>query len=185
MLLLIDNFDSFTYNIVHLLYEIEPNVSVVQSHNITLDEIKEINPSHIILGPGPGSPKDTAITLDCLAYYYDKKPMLGICLGHQCLGYFFGAKVERAIKPVHGKVSKINHDKSALFNEIPQHFIAARYHSLIVKDLIEPLKATAWSEEGEIMALEHCQLPLYGVQFHPESVASTFGLKLIENFLRN
>jgi anthranilate synthase/aminodeoxychorismate synthase-like glutamine amidotransferase len=183
MILLIDNFDSFTYNIVHALYEIEPKVSVVQSHNINLDEIKAINPSHILLGPGPGSPKDTGKTLDCVSYFYDKKPILGICLGHQCLGYFFGAKVERAKMPVHGKVSNITHDKSALFNEIPQNFIAARYHSLIVKDLIGPLKATAWSEDNEIMALKHVHLPLFGVQFHPESIASTYGIKLFKNFL--
>jgi anthranilate synthase/aminodeoxychorismate synthase-like glutamine amidotransferase len=184
MLLLIDHFDSFTYNIVHAIYEIEPKVLVVQSRDITLDEIITINPSHILLGPGPGSPKDNKVTLECLSYFFDKKPILGICLGHQCLGYFFGAKVERAITPVHGKVSKITHNKSALFNEIPQNFIVARYHSLIVKNLIGPLKATAWSENNEIMALEHTHLPLFGVQFHPESIASTYGIKLFENFLK-
>lgn len=183
MILLIDNFDSFTYNILHSLYKISLDIVIVQSHVVTIEEIESIDPSHIILGPGPGNPDNAGITLECIKHFYKKKPILGICLGHQCLGAFFGAVVEKAKAPIHGKVSKISHDSSRLFKDIPTSFDSTRYHSLIVKDIKDPLRATAFSEDGQIMALEHNHLPIFGLQFHPESFASTYGDTLFSNFL--
>jgi anthranilate synthase/aminodeoxychorismate synthase-like glutamine amidotransferase len=183
MILLIDNFDSFTYNILHCVYEISLDVCIRQSHNTSIEEIKKLNPSHIILGPGPGSPKDAGITLECIKHFHQEKPILGICLGHQCIGEFFGAKVTKAKTPIHGKVSQITHNEKNIFNDIPSPFKATRYHSLIVKELVAPLKAIAFSEDEEVMALQHSFLPIFGVQFHPESFVSTHGKTLLSNFL--
>ena len=185
MILIIDNYDSFTYNLVQYIGTINPNLQVHRNNKITLDEIKELNPSHIVISPGPGKPEDAGLSISLIKEFGGEIPILGICLGHQAITVAFGGKVDRANEIVHGKVSNIIHQGSAIFKNIPEKFEATRYHSLVsIPDFFpEELTVTAKTENNLIMALEHKFLPIYGVQFHPESIVTQYGMKMINNFI--
>ena len=185
--LVIDNYDSFTYNLVQYLGELKQEVLVYRNDEITLEGIKKLNPSHIVISPGPGRPDDAGISKEIIKNLAGKIPILGVCLGHQCIGEVFGGKVTNAPQLMHGKTSDIFHDKTSIFSDILSPFTATRYHSLIV-DLESlkntPLKVTAKTKDNLVMALEHKDFKnLIGVQFHPESVLTQNGHKLLENFL--
>jgi anthranilate synthase component II len=186
MILIIDNYDSFTYNLVQYIGSINPNLEVVRNDKITIKEIKEKNPTHIVISPGPGKPEDAGISIEIIKAFGEYIPILGICLGHQAITVAFGGKVERANEIIHGKTSIISHSESKLFKNIPEKFNATRYHSLVAMQEGFPseLKITAKLKNGLIMALEHKTLPIYGVQFHPESIITEFGMVLIENFIK-
>jgi para-aminobenzoate synthetase component 2 len=183
MIVLVDNFDSFTFNIVHLLYELNQRVIVVQNQVDSIKTIESINPSHLILGPGPGSPKDALLAMNCIARFQFQKPILGICLGHQCIAEFYGGKVRRSKTPIHGKVSKIYHNNSLMFKGVINGFNSMRYHSLVVDNMPSDCELTAITEEGNVMGLEHKLLPIYGLQFHHESILSKYGSLILTNFL--
>jgi anthranilate synthase/aminodeoxychorismate synthase-like glutamine amidotransferase len=186
MILVIDNYDSFTYNIVQYLQEMDKDVRVFRNDAITLSEIERLAPSHILISPGPGDPTEAGISVDVIRRFAGTRPILGVCLGHQSLGYAFGGKVVRAKKPMHGKLSAIYHDAKTLFSQMPKPFNATRYHSLLVERSSLPscFEVSAWTQEGEIMGLRHKDIPaLEGVQFHPESIMTTEGKKLLANFL--
>jgi anthranilate synthase/aminodeoxychorismate synthase-like glutamine amidotransferase len=184
MVLVIDNYDSFTYNLVQYLGELGADVMVRRNDAITLEEIRRLRPSHIIISPGPGTPEDGGISLDLIRGFYATTPILGVCLGHQCIGAAFGGRVEAAPRLMHGKTSPIYHDGHALFDGVPSPFNGMRYHSLIVHEpLPDCLKATAFTQEDEVMALEHRSLPVVGVQFHPESILTEHGKIILGNFL--
>lgn len=187
MLLFIDNFDSFTYNLVQM-FEVQGVETRVVRHNaLSVDECISLNPSRVVIGPGPGDPAQAGISKELLIRLAGRLPVLGVCLGHQCLAEVFGGKVVRAQKPMHGKVSQIRHDGKGLFANVPQDFTAMRYHSLVVEreSLPKPLYITAETDAGEIMGLRHAAYPnLESVQFHPESVLTTSGATLISNFLK-
>jgi anthranilate synthase component II len=186
-ILLIDNYDSFTYNLAQYLWELGFNTTVKRNDEITIHEVKIFNPTHIIISPGPGTPKDSGISLEVLSEMHQHKPILGVCLGHQCIGEFFGATVQRAILPKHGKTSLIEHDGQSVFANLPNPFHATRYHSLIVAEPSidkEKLLITATSkEDGLVMGLKHAQLPIFGVQFHPESIMTEHGHQMLKNFV--
>ena len=189
MLVLIDNYDSFTYNLVHYFEEIGQKVKVFRNDEVKTTDVFKINPSHIVISPGPSTPKNSGICIDLIKenVEIDKpKPLLGVCLGHQAIAEAFGANVIQSGKPIHGKVSKINHYKSNLFKNIESPFNATRYHSLIVqqKSLPKTLEITAMTNDNIIMAIEHKKYPIFGVQFHPESIATDYGHQLLKNFLR-
>lgn len=186
MYLLIDNYDSFTYNLYHYLGELGAEVAVRRNDALSVEEALALAPDGIILSPGPCDPDKAGICLDLVKAAAGKLPLLGVCLGHQAIGQAFGGKVERAPLPMHGKVSSISHRGEGLFAGLPSPLEATRYHSLIVarEGLPEALEVTAESEDGLIMGLAHRELPLYGVQFHPESIASAEGHRLLANFLR-
>lgn len=181
--LLIDNYDSFTYNIVQALQTLNVDVKVVMN-----DQAVDIdcNPDYLVISPGPGNPDESGLSLQLITRYAGFIPILGVCLGHQCIGQLFGGKVVRAKAPVHGKTSLVRHNNQGLFKDIPSPFLVARYHSLVVEreTLPDCLEITAETEEGEIMGLRHKELPIEGVQFHPESVASEWGEHLFNNFLK-
>lgn len=186
MITIIDNYDSFTYNLVQYLGELGAQVRVFRNDAVTIEELGRMNPSHIVISPGPGEPCDTGISCDVirsLGAGTSPRPILGVCLGHQCIGEVFGGKVVRAARLMHGKVSPIYHSGSDLFQGVPSPFEATRYHSLIVEDLPEALQATAFTREGELMALKHRDYPIYGVQFHPESILTESGKQILQNFL--
>ncbi len=185
MILLIDNYDSFTYNLYQYMGIFTTDIKVVRNDKITIKEIEQLNPDKIVLSPGPKSPKEAGICLDTVKYFSGKKPILGICLGHQTIGEAFGATVSYAKTIFHGKQSVIEHDGTGIFEGINSPIKVARYHSLaIVEDTIpDCLKVTAKTEDGEIMAIEHKEYPVIGLQFHPESVYTEHGKKLIENFI--
>ncbi len=182
---MIDNYDSFTYNIVQYIGELGYDITVFRSRDVTVEDVKRFSPDKIIISPGPGWPKDAGISLDVIREFAGKVPILGVCLGHQCIGVAFGGRIIHARRLMHGKVSKIYHDDDVLFAGIPQGFVATRYHSLVVdpKTLPETLKAIAHSEDGEIMALRHKALPIWGVQFHPESILTEYGKEMLANFI--
>ena len=186
MLVIIDNYDSFTYNLAQYFMELGQQVTVVPNDQTSLAEIEAIA-TGLIVSPGPSSPKQAGISIEAIKYFAGKLPILGICLGHQCIGEAFGHEVVKADKVMHGKRSPIRHNQSALFAGTPENQMVARYHSLIVQQpLAKPLIASAVSaDEGveEVMALEHKHLPIYGIQFHPESVATDFGKQILNNFL--
>jgi anthranilate synthase component 2 len=184
MFLLIDNYDSFTYNLWHYLSELGAETVVRRNDALTVEEAVALQPQGIIISPGPGVPAQSGISVPIVAAA-GTIPLLGVCLGHQAIGEAFGGKVVRAPAPMHGKVSQIQHDGDGIFAGLPQPFTATRYHSLIVEraSLPNTLKITAWTDDGLIMGLEHHELPLYGVQFHPESIASEAGKPLLRNFL--
>ncbi len=182
-MILIDNYDSFTYNIVQYLQELGCRVDVYENDTITVEELKQKKFESIILAPGPGNPDGAGISLDVIKEFYKQKKILGICLGHQCIARFFGGNIKMAKQPVHGKVSKIYHDNSDLFQGIPNGFEAVRYHSLVAEDLPECLIQTAKTSNGINMALQHKTYPLYGVQFHPEAILTQYGHKLLQNFI--
>lgn len=185
MYLLIDNYDSFTYNLRHYLGELGAEVDVRRNNSFSADEALALAPQGIVLSPGPCDPDKAGICLEVIAKAAGKVPILGVCLGHQCIGQAFGGKIVRAPKPMHGKVSDITHDGTGVFSGIPSPFASTRYHSLMVapNSLPDCLKVTATSRDGVIQGLVHCALPIYGVQFHPESIASTHGHDLLRNFL--
>jgi para-aminobenzoate synthetase component II len=186
MLLVIDNYDSFTYNLVQYVKQLGIDVTVARNDMLTIHDIIELNPDAILLSPGPGSPSGAGISLEAVHAFYDKLPILGICLGHQTIAQAFGGSVIKAIKPMHGKVSSIQHDSKSVFHEIPSPFRVARYHSLVVdsSQLPDCLTVTALSEDGEIMGIRHKDYPVEGLQFHPEAILTEHGLKLLENFFK-
>ncbi|HLO01956.1 MAG TPA: aminodeoxychorismate/anthranilate synthase component II [Symbiobacteriaceae bacterium] len=183
MILVIDNYDSFTYNLVQYLGELGAELQVVRNDALTAEDVVALNPEKIILSPGPCTPNEAGITLDVIKAMGAKVPILGVCLGHQSIGQAFGAKVVRANRPVHGKTSAIHHDGKGLFRDLPTPFRATRYHSLVVEELPAELEATAFTEDGIVMAMQHRELPVYGVQFHPESIMTEHGKQLLQNFL--
>lgn len=188
MILLIDNYDSFVYNLYQLIGSIRPDIQVVRNDAITLPEIEEMNPDAIIISPGPGKPEDTGICLEAIRYFAGKIPIFGVCIGLQSICTAFGGVVTYARELMHGKTSLVTADAgSLLFRGIPQPFPVARYHSLSASraDLPEVLRITAETEDGEIMALEHRVFPVYGVQFHPESILTPDGRAMVENFLHS
>lgn len=185
MILVIDNFDSFTYNLVQYLGELGETVEVRRNNEITLGGIEELGPDRILLSPGPCTPNEAGICLDLIGHFKDKLPILGVCLGHQSIGQAFGGEVVRAERLMHGKTSPIHHDGLTLFAGIESPFTATRYHSLLVRreTLPDCLEVSAWTEEGEIMGLRHKEYAVEGVQFHPESILTDHGKKLLLNFL--
>ena len=185
MILMIDNYDSFTYNLVQYFGIFTPDIKVARNDEITLEEIERRNPESIVLSPGPKSPAEAGICMDVVKHFYDKKSILGICLGHQSIGAAFGAKVTYAKSLYHGKQSRIHHDGSSIFQGIPDGIKVARYHSLAVQEerLPECLKVFARTEDGEIMAMRHRDYPVIGLQFHPESIYTEHGKRMIENFV--
>jgi anthranilate synthase component II len=185
MILVIDNYDSFTYNLVQQMGEMGADLHVVRNDQITLDAIREMNPSHIVISPGPGTPDDGGVSLDVIRELGATTPILGVCLGHQCIGQAYGGIVMRAGRLMHGKTSMIYHRQDPLFTGIPSPFEATRYHSLIVEEdsLPDCLTVTAFTETGEIMALRHKEHPVIGVQFHPESVLTAYGPRILKNFM--
>ena len=185
MILLIDNYDSFVYNLARYVRELG-EVPLVRRHDaITVDEIGALGPSHIIISPGPCTPAEAGISTEVVRQLGDRIPVLGVCLGHQCIGAAYGAEIVRAGRPMHGKPSRIHHQAQGLFAGLPSPFTATRYHSLVIAPASVPpeLKVTATSEDGEIMAVQHASNPVYGVQFHPESVLSEQGYRLLDHFL--
>ena len=186
MLLLIDNYDSFTYNLFQYLSELGEEVWVARNDEVSLDEIAKRSPQHIVISPGPGTPEQAGISNDVIRKFGDSIPILGVCLGHQCIGYSYGAKVTRASEIKHGKSSLVYHDGKGLFQRLPNPFPAIRYHSLAVMpdDLPDCLALSAWTNEGIIMGLRHRQFPVEGVQFHPESIMTEVGKDLLRNFLK-
>lgn len=186
MILIIDNYDSFTYNLYQYVGEINTDIEVIRNDKITIDEIRKKNPSHIIISPGPGFPKDAGISIDLIKELGKSIPILGVCLGHQSIGEAYGAKVVHAKELMHGKSSEIEILRNdGLFEGLPNKINAARYHSLIVdKNTIPPeLEVTAQTEDGEVMGLKHREYPVYGIQFHPESILTTDGKTMIRNYL--
>lgn len=189
MILLIDNYDSFTWNLVQRLGEIDPSVDlrVVRNDKITLEQIESDLPERIIISPGPCTPKEAGISCDVLAKFAGRMPILGVCLGHQSIGHVFGGEVVRNWRVMHGKVSPIHHDASGVFAGLSNPFDATRYHSLVIRkeSFHNPdFVVSAWTSEGEIMGVRHKNWPLFGVQFHPESFLTLEGPKLLENFLK-
>ncbi|PLT28631.1 anthranilate synthase component II [Peribacillus deserti] len=184
MILLIDNFDSFTYNLYQYVLEIGEEVVVKRNNDITIDEIKRMNPDHILLSPGPGKPDEAGICLDVIREFHKTIPILGICLGHQAIARAFGGRVIKARRPMHGKVSRVLHDSKTMFKDIPETFSVTRYHSLIAEkeSLPDCLEASAVAEDGEIMALRHKKYQVEGLQFHPESIMSEHGHALLKAF---
>ncbi len=185
MILVIDNYDSFTYNLVQYLGEMGQELKVVRNDEIRLGDIKKLKPSRIVISPGPGSPKDAGISNEIIRELGSKIPILGVCLGHQCIGEVFGGKVLGAARLMHGKTSLIHHHGEGIFKGLDNPFVATRYHSLIVdrKSFPPALKITAQTKEKEIMALQHKKFSIFGVQFHPESILTQGGKALLRNFL--
>lgn len=183
MILLIDNYDSFSYNLYQLIGSIEPNITIVRNDEITLEQITQLKPTAIIISPGPGRPKDAGIIEKIIAQFHQTIPILGICLGHQAICEVFGAQITYAPHIMHGKSSLIKTQPDPIFQGMNQHLTVARYHSLIAKNLPHQLKVIAQTKEGEIMAVKHQQSYTYGLQFHPESILTQDGTKIIQNFL--
>jgi len=190
MILLLDNYDSFTYNLVQYLGELGAKVEVRRNDQVTVADIEAIEPEHIVISPGPCTPQQAGISIDLIRHFAGKLPVLGVCLGHQAIGAAFGGKVVRAPHLMHGKTSAVTHDNKTIFHGLPTPMTATRYHSLIVeeKDLPEELEVSAWTTEKDgsrtIMGLRHRRFPIEGVQFHPESVLTDAGKKLVNNFLK-
>ena len=185
MIVVIDNYDSFTYNLVQYLQEMKAEVQVYRNDAITVEQIERLRPAQLVISPGPGNPTQAGISVDTIRHFAGRLPILGVCLGHQSLGYAFGGRIVRAKRLMHGKTSPILHDGKTLFSHLPQPFDATRYHSLLVEreTLPECLEVSAWTQEGEIMGLRHKTIPaLEGVQFHPESILTAEGKKLLANF---
>jgi len=185
MILMIDNYDSFTFNLVQYLGQLGEDVRVYRNDEITLAEIEEMRPAAIFLSPGPGSPKDAGITVDVIRTFYRRIPIMGVCLGHQSIGYAFGAEIIRADRLMHGKTSQVINDGKTVFKRLPNPFTAGRYHSLIIKrdSMPDCLEVTAETEEGEIMGIRHREFPVEGIQFHPESILTPNGKRILRNFL--
>ena len=186
MILLIDNYDSFTYNLYQYLGELGEDIVVKRNDHISIADIENLKPEAIVISPGPGRPENAGICVEVIQNFYERIPILGICLGHQAIGYSFGAKIEKAQKIMHGKTSKLSHNETELFKSLPQQLEVMRYHSLIIKKDTLPafFQVLAKSiDDDEIMAIKHSKYPLYGMQFHPESVGTGLGKQLLKNFL--
>jgi para-aminobenzoate synthetase component 2 len=193
MLLIIDNYDSFTYNLVQRFGEaglgdaaLRHEIVVRRNDDITVAQIEALRPTHLVISPGPCTPREGGISNEAIRYFHTRIPVLGVCLGHQCIGHVFGGVVERAPRAMHGKTSEIHHDGRTLYRGVPNPFTATRYHSLTVRSETLPseFEVTAWTDQQECMGLRHRSLPLEGVQFHPESFLTVEGSKLLANFLR-
>jgi anthranilate synthase/aminodeoxychorismate synthase-like glutamine amidotransferase len=184
VILVIDNYDSFTYNLVQYLGELGANLTVRRNDAVTLDEVETLAPSHVVISPGPGDPDDGGISLDLIRAHYQRTPILGVCLGHQCISAAFGGRIDRAPRLMHGKTSPIYHYGTGLFDGVPSPFEATRYHSLIVNEPLPAcLQVTAFTTEGEVMAVKHRTAPVVGVQFHPESILTEHGKDILRNFI--
>ena len=185
MILMIDNYDSFTYNLVHYLAELGEEVIVHRNDKIELEDIGRLNPDMMVVSPGPCTPKEAGISVDAIKEFAGRMPILGVCLGHQSLAHAYGAEIIRADRLLHGKTSKIHHDGKTIYKNIPDPFEATRYHSLIVnkKSLPDVFEITAWTDEGEIMGIRHKEHLIEGVQFHPESILTKHGKDLLKNFI--
>lgn len=185
MIVMIDNYDSFTYNLVQYLSELGKKLIVYRNDKISVGDIKKLKPSHIVISPGPGRPIDAGISNEVIKEFSPSVPILGVCLGHQCIGEVFGGKIIQAKRLMHGKTSMIYHTKDHIFENIPDPFEATRYHSLVVerKSLPRLLKIIAWTKDGEIMGLKHKKYSVWGVQFHPESILTIEGKKILKNFI--
>jgi anthranilate synthase/aminodeoxychorismate synthase-like glutamine amidotransferase len=184
MLVVIDNYDSFTYNLVQYLGELGADPRVFRNDQVTIAELEALSPKQLVISPGPGEPHDGGISNEALRRFGPAIPVLGVCLGHQCIGHVYGAKVSRAPRLMHGKTSAVYHNGRGLFSGVPNPFQATRYHSLIVEEsLPDCLQVTAFTREGEIMALQHKDYPVAGVQFHPESILTEHGKRILRNFL--
>lgn len=186
-ILVIDNFDSFTYNLVQLIGKLNAKVIVKRNNEITLKDISKLSVDKILISPGPGKPEDSKLSLAIVKKFENKIPILGVCLGHQVIALNYGAKVLKAPEPVHGKTNKISHDGKTVYKNIPQNFAAMRYHSLIVeeKSLSTQLEITARNQDGLIMGLRHKEFPIEGIQFHPESILTEHGELMIKNWLKS
>jgi len=186
MILMIDNYDSFTYNLVQYLGALKQEVKVFRNDKITIAQIKKLNPKKILISPGPGRPEDAGVSCAVIKEFAKELPILGVCLGHQALGFVYGGKIVQAKELMHGKTSLIYHNKKDIFKSIPNPFEATRYHSLVVdrKSLPSCFEIIAWTKDKEIMGLKHKDYPLWGVQFHPESILTKFGMNILANFLR-
>jgi anthranilate synthase/aminodeoxychorismate synthase-like glutamine amidotransferase len=184
MILVIDNYDSFTYNLVQYLGELGADVTVARNDQVTLEEIRAMKPEKIVISPGPGDPGDGGVSNEVIREFGATTPILGVCLGHQCIGEVYGGKVSRAPRLMHGKVSPVYHNRQGLFAGVPSPFNATRYHSLIVEEpLPDCLRVIAFTSEGEVMGVQHVEHPVYGVQFHPESILTEHGKRILQNFL--
>lgn len=187
MILMIDNYDSFTFNIVQYLEQMGEDVVVFRNDKVTVDRIDKLKPQVIFLSPGPGTPRDAGITVDVVREFHKTIPIMGICLGHQSIGYAFGGEIVRAGRIMHGKVSPVHHDGKTIFTGLPDPFTAGRYHSLVVRPETLPscLEVSARTAEGEIMGLRHKEFPVEGIQFHPESVLTPQGKRILRNFIKH
>jgi len=185
MLLMIDNYDSFTYNLVQYFGELGEEIEVFRNDKISIPEIEKLNPAMLVISPGPGTPKDAGVSLDMINHFKGKIPILGVCLGHQCIGEVFGGKIVSAPRLMHGKTSFIHHEGKDIFQGLSNPFEATRYHSLVVekKSIPDCLEITAWTDQQEIMGLKHKNYLAIGVQFHPESILTKEGKQLLKNFL--
>ena len=186
MVLVIDNYDSFTYNLVQYLGEMQVDLQVHRNDQISIDQIRALKPERILVSPGPCSPKESGLSNEIIKTFGQTTPVLGVCLGHQCIGHTFGASVVVNYRMMHGKTSPIKHNGKDLFEGMPNPFLATRYHSLVIKrdTLPDFLEVTAETDEGEIMGIKHRDLPIWGVQFHPESILTEHGREILRNFLR-
>ncbi|MCX7797463.1 MAG: aminodeoxychorismate/anthranilate synthase component II [Melioribacter sp.] len=184
-ILVIDNYDSFTYNLVQLIGQFSDDIIVKRNNKVTIDEIHQLKPDKIVISPGPGTPEDTGITIDVIKQLGHKIPILGVCLGHQTIGYCFGGKVINAPYLMHGKTSRIIHDGKTIFKNVEQNFEAGRYHSLVIEKetLPEVFELSASSEDGIVMGIRHKSFPLEGIQFHPESILTKVGYQIIKNWI--
>jgi anthranilate synthase/aminodeoxychorismate synthase-like glutamine amidotransferase len=181
---MVDNYDSFTYNLVQLIGEIGAEITVMRNDKTTLAEIAAWGPSHIVISPGPCTPAEAGISMDVIERFAGEVPLLGVCLGHQCIGQVFGGTVRRGAYPVHGKIAAIEHDGRTVFRGVPSPFVATRYHSLVVDEAVpNELEISAWTDTDVVMGLRHRTLPVEGLQFHPESVLTVEGEALMRNFL--
>ncbi len=185
MILIIDNYDSFTYNLVQYFGELRVELKVVRNDKITLDEIQQLKPDAIVISPGPCTPSEAGVSVDTVKRFYKEIPILGVCLGHQSIGEAFGGKIVKAPTVVHGKTSTVHHTDKGIFHNIPNDFTAARYHSLVIDPNNFPteLEITASTSDNVIMGVQHKQYPTFGVQFHPESIATQFGKIILKNFI--
>jgi anthranilate synthase/aminodeoxychorismate synthase-like glutamine amidotransferase len=184
MIVMIDNYDSFTYNLVQYLGELGAEITVFRNDQVTVEEVQALAPDQIVISPGPGDPDDGGVSNEIIRRLGPSIPILGVCLGHQCIGYVYGGKVSRAPRLMHGKVSSVYHKERGIFTGVPSPFKATRYHSLIVEEpLPDCLEVTAFTRDGEMMGLQHKEFPIVGLQFHPESILTEHGKRLLQNFL--
>ncbi len=185
-MIVIDNYDSFTYNLVQYFGELQVETRVFRNDRVGVEELEALQPKYLVISPGPGAPKESGISMAAIRFFTGRIPILGVCLGHQCIGELFGSEIVRAPRPVHGKMSRIYHNGKDLFQNLPETFEAVRYHSLVVKreTMPESLEITAATGDHLIMGLKHRQDPTFGVQFHPESIFTNAGKQLLENFLQ-
>jgi len=186
MILMIDNYDSFTYNLVQYFGELGASLKIYRNDALSIDDIKRMRPAKIVISPGPGRPEGAGISVDIIRTFAGKFPILGVCLGHQCIGYAYGGRIIRAKKLMHGKTSMIRHDNKEIFKGVTNPFEATRYHSLVIEKKTSPkcLEVTAKTSDGEVMGIRHKDHPLWGVQFHPESILTIEGKHILNNFLK-